>query len=82
MKNPLDYMFPQEWEFDFQPLSEEKMDNEEIKRHNCEECNKTLPEWDALATKKHTDGEDIEMHFCGESCANEFYLRKLRESGV
>lgn len=83
MTNPLDYMFPDTWEYDFSPLPTEGiMADEEVKRVNCSECHKTLPEWDTVTVKKHTDGEDVEMHFCGEPCANSYYLRRLRESGI
>ena len=48
----------------------------------CAECGKTIPRLDAFIVEKHTDGKDIKIPFCNEQEANDFYLEKLRSSGI
>lgn len=37
-------------------------------------------ECNALQVTKQTRGAEVTFNFCGETCANEFYLEKLRSS--
>ena len=46
----------------------------------CGHCGSIIYQDDAMRVKRHTDGEDIEEDFCGEYCANEFYLERLRRA--
>lgn len=48
----------------------------------CAECGQTIPRLDAFVVEKHTNGQDIEIPFCNEAEANEFYLEALRRAGV
>ena len=48
----------------------------------CAECGETIPRLDAFIVEKHTDGNDIEVPFCNESEANDYYLEQLRQVGM
>lgn len=48
----------------------------------CAECGKTIQRLNAFIVEKHTNGDDIEVPFCNESEANDFYLEQLRCSGI
>lgn len=48
----------------------------------CAGCGKTIQRLDAFIVEKHTDGEDIEVPFCNESEANDYYLERLRTYGL
>jgi hypothetical protein len=74
--NPLEYLFPQEWEYDFSPIEEKQMT-----QVNCQKCGKVLHEADAFPVLKYF-GIDIGMktiHFCGQASANQYYLEQLRK---
>jgi len=48
----------------------------------CTQCGQTIARLQAFIVEKHTDGEDIEIPFCNEQEANEFYLDQLRATGL
>ena len=59
---------------------------------SCDECGSIIPLTDeasvrmnqppALVTVKHTSEGELVWHFCTETCANEFYLERLRREGL
>lgn len=50
---------------------------------SCEQCSKALREHkDVLVVTKHFKGFKAQIHFCGQDCANTWYLKYLRESGL
>ena len=61
-------------------------------RTTCDECGAIRPLTDeaslemgmppALVTAKHTSEGEMVWHFCGETCANNFYLERLRKEGL
>lgn len=53
-----------------------------FERIKCAECGETIPRLEAFIVEKHTDGEDIEVPFCNETEANDYYLEQLRRSGI
>ena len=64
---------------------EEKMFNDQndlFETVQCAVCGETIPRLNAFIVEKHTAGEDIEIPFCNEAEANEFYLEKLRTAGI
>jgi len=48
----------------------------------CASCGETIPRLTAFIVEKHTDGKDIEVPFCNESEANDYYLEHLRLTGL
>lgn len=44
----------------------------------CAHCGELVYSGDSVVVTKHTNGDDITNEFCGEHCANEFYLERLR----
>ena len=63
-----DFMFSQEFEYDFTDLVP------------CDHCGakKSLTQ-DMVEVRKYTNSEPINLRFCGEHCANEYHLNRLRE---
>lgn len=51
-------------------------------RTSCGHCNSVILLTDALTVTKHTNSGDHTEHFCGEHCANEYYLEELRRVGL
>lgn len=50
-----------------------------ISRTSCEHCKQVLYRHEnVLVVTKHFSGHTAQFHFCGERCANEFYLERLR----
>ncbi len=49
---------------------------------SCAQCFSRISQCNALKVRKHTNGQDIEEDFCGEDCANAFYLDRLRNAGL
>jgi len=51
-----------------------------LAKTTCDHCSKQMLECNALQVTKQTRGAEVTFNFCGETCANEFYLEKLRSS--
>lgn len=49
-------------------------------RTQCGHCGKVVLQSEAITVKKHIEKGTIEEHFCTETCANEWYLERLRGS--
>lgn len=45
---------------------------------SCAQCSQVVPMAFAFITAKHTGRGTMVEHFCSETCANEFYLERLR----
>ena len=45
----------------------------------CAYCDRMT--YNPFTVKRHTNGVDLEIKFCCERCANEYYLDKLRRAG-
>ena len=48
----------------------------------CENCNKDILADDATTVTKHIGETTHLLHFCGEMCATEYYMERLRSSGM
>lgn len=72
--SPHGYTVPMELGDDLYPLA--------IALTQCKYCLATIPQSLCLIVEKHTDNLPFEEHFCNESCANDFYLERLREGGL
>ena len=48
----------------------------------CTNCNELVYLHDAFKVEKILPGGQVTFYFCGETCANEYYLDKLREGGL
>lgn len=48
-------------------------------RTSCAQCDHVMAQIDAFIVRKHPDFEE---HFCGEDCANDYYLERLRRVGL
>lgn len=48
----------------------------------CDHCGQYMPVMLAMIVEKITNRKHIKLHFCSETCANEYYLNKLREGGL
>lgn len=48
----------------------------------CTSCGQTIARLNAFIVEKHTDGKDVEIPFCNEQEANEYYLEQLRNTGL
>jgi len=48
----------------------------------CASCGQTIARLTAFIVEKHTNGEDEEIPFCNESEANDYYLERLRATGL
>lgn len=47
----------------------------------CQHCGNPVWFEDSLPVTKHlANGESITLRFCGEACANDFYLERMRAS--
>lgn len=47
----------------------------------CDHCGEVISVHDCIVvTKQLAQGDELTLHFCGESCATEFYLERLRRS--
>lgn len=46
----------------------------------CQHCLKVVPQ--PFYVVKHFGHMTQQLAFCNETCANEFYLNRLRESGI
>lgn len=62
-----------EFEFDFQPREK----HDEVSE--CKECGELVTEAEAVIVKKFYGGFSSEITFCTETCATEFYIKRLRE---
>lgn len=51
-------------------------------RTQCAECGKVVLQSEALVVVKHTGRSTMQEHFCSEQCANDWYLERLRSSGL
>ena len=51
-------------------------------RTQCAQCDQVVLHSDALVVTKHVGRNTVTEHFCGEHCANEFYLEQLRRVGL
>lgn len=49
---------------------------------HCDNCNSEIVKEDAHVVTKYVHAGAVSFHFCGETCACEYYLDKLRESGI
>lgn len=45
----------------------------------CDNCDSLLRQDEALIVQKHVGRTKKSFHFCGEGCANHYYLEMLRE---
>ena len=62
-----DFMFLDTWEYDFTDLVP------------CDYCgSKESLSHDMIEVRRYTNAEPINLRFCGEHCANEYYLERLR----
>lgn len=48
----------------------------------CRECGKRIPRLDAFIVEKIVNNEEVELPFCNEQEANDYYLEKLRSEGL
>jgi len=45
----------------------------------CDHCDQIVWFEDSLPVTKHlASGDELTLRFCGESCANDFYMERLR----
>lgn len=60
------------------------MKHEDEQAHvRCNHCGELVYVHDAKRVDKHLDcGQQITLYFCGEMCHSEFYLERLRRSGL
>ena len=47
----------------------------------CDNCGDPVSLYDSVAVTKFNGIDDVTLHFCGQTCADEFYLAHLRSSG-
>ena len=51
-------------------------------KETCQECGKVVDEEEKVVVEKFDSGYGFELTFCSETCANEYYLERLRSAGL
>ena len=49
---------------------------------HCDNCQSEILKADAHVVTKYVHAGAVSFHFCGETCACDYYIEKLRESGI
>jgi len=83
---PLDYLFPQEWEYQFteeqmKPIDQCQSDLERFGLARCAFCGDLIHQDEASHRIYYDDDGQHTKLFCGEHCKTEDYLWRIRKEG-